>query len=71
MSATLDAALSALKRQQPGVAVKQLETFQQKVSTFGKTDQVSEKEAAALIVGTQIAMGAINEKTAKPIPKGQ
>ena len=71
MSATLDAALSALKRQQPGVAVKQLETFQQKVSTFGKTGEVSEKEAAALIVGTQIAMGAINEKTAKPIPKGQ
>jgi uncharacterized repeat protein (TIGR01451 family) len=70
MSSSLDAALAALKRQQPGVAVKQLETFQQKVSTFGKTGQIDEKNSADLIAGAQITMAAINEKT-KLIPKVQ
>jgi uncharacterized repeat protein (TIGR01451 family) len=70
MSASLDAALAALKRQQPGVAVKQLETFQQKVGTLLKTGQLDEKNAASLIEGAQITIGAIISKPNKQPPKG-
>jgi hypothetical protein len=62
LSAPLTGAVAALERQQPRVAVIHLQTFQLVAGTLGVTGKIKEADAAALIGGAQITIGAIIRK---------
>jgi uncharacterized repeat protein (TIGR01451 family) len=65
LSAPLQSALAALGRQEPETAVDQLQAFQHQADAFSKTGKIEEADAAALIDGAGITIGAISKQPGK------